>query len=128
WASRHLPTQFESSGGSAIAGRVADASVVAAVVFFEPNAEEAAAMLADNELFEPLLLACELASICRIKIRQFPEQRDGLIQALGMALATDYVWSAVDQTEVVSLALNAGLSTYDASYLHLAYSLNVPLL
>lgn len=54
-------------------GKVADASVLGAVVFGEPRAAEARSLLAGADLYEPVLLAYELASIARKKIGIYPE-------------------------------------------------------
>lgn len=108
--------------------RVVDASVVAAFVFQEPRAEEARTLLAGVEIFAPTLLAYELASIARTKIVRSPEQRDRLLDALEIALALRIHWVDVTHQPVVRLALETGLSTYDASYLHVARTLAIPLI
>ena len=109
-------------------GSVADASVLAAMFFLEPRRAEAAGLLSEATLYEPPLLAFEMASVARKKIRQQPGLSDGLLRALRTALAADIQWIDLDQVEVVRLALQTGLTTYDASYLYLARSLRVPLL
>lgn len=55
--------------------KVADASVLAAVIFREPRSDEARALLSGAELCEPLLLAYELTSIARKKALQQLEYR-----------------------------------------------------
>jgi predicted nucleic acid-binding protein len=74
---------------------------------------------------EPALLANELASVCRKKIIRYPHLRDRL---LGVGLSLDIERVAVDHIAVVELALEAGLTTYDATYLWLARELETPLL
>ena len=108
-------------------GKVADASLLGAVVFGEPRAEEAASLIGEADLYEPTLLAYELASIARKKIVSNPEQRDVLLQALMMSLSMNISWSEVNQLEVLNLALATGLTTYDASYLYLAKNLGLDL-
>ncbi len=49
-------------------GKVVDASVIGAIVFGEARAEEGKALLGEDTLFEPPLLAYELCSIARKKI------------------------------------------------------------
>ncbi len=105
---------------------VADASVLAAIAFGEPLAQEARTLLQGAHLYEPSLLPYELASIARAKIRRSPSQRDLLVRALRIALSIDMQLIDVDQVAVVRLALSAGLTTYDATYVHLARSLGVP--
>jgi predicted nucleic acid-binding protein len=101
-------------------GKVVDASALGSLIFGEPRAEEARALLRDSELYAPTLLPYELASIARKKIIQYPDQKDGLSQALELGLALDIRWVDVDHLEVLRLALETGLTTYDASYLYVA--------
>ena len=63
-----------------------DASVLGALVFKEPQAEEASALLRGAELNAPWLLAYELAHIAQKKIGEFPEQLDTFQEALEAAL------------------------------------------
>lgn len=107
--------------------KVVDASVLAAFLFQEPRAEEAAALLHDAVLFEPELLAFELASVARKKVRVHPELRVAILEALGIGLSIQARWVRVDHRAVVELALETGLSTYDASYLQLSRALDLPL-
>ncbi len=108
--------------------RVADASLLGAVVFGEPRADEAASLLQGVALYGPTLLPYELCSIARKKILQLPEQREAVLQSLEMALSLNIRWVEVDQLQVASLALETGLTVYDASYLYVARSLGIPLI
>ena len=108
-------------------GRVADASIIGSVVFGEPRAEEALELLGGAGLYEPTLLAYELARVARKKFLRYPEQREALLQALEMSLAMDIGWVEINHLDVVSLAVVMGLTTYDASYLYLARDLGIPL-
>jgi hypothetical protein len=76
-------------------GKVADVSALGAMIFREPRAEEAKALLRDSELYAPTLLPYEMASIARKKIMRHPEQRDALMQALelGFRLSTGWLMS-----------------------------------
>lgn len=56
-------------------GKVADASVLGAVVFGEPRATETRLLLAGADLYEPALLAYELASIARKKYPGIPSRK-----------------------------------------------------
>jgi predicted nucleic acid-binding protein len=102
--------------------KVADASIMAAIVFGEPRAGEAAFLLDDADVVAPRLLAYELTSIARTKTRRTPELGDSIARALVDGLAVDYHWAEVDHLDVLRLALETGLSTYDASYLSVARS------
>ena len=103
--------------------QVIDASALGALVFGEPKAEEIAKKLGDSPMAAPALIWFELASICLRKIKVHPAQRDQILSAFLMAgkLAIEIV--DVDQREVVNLADETGLTTYDASYLWLARQL-----
>ncbi len=107
--------------------RVADASVLAAVIFQEQRAAEAQALLSGAQLCEPLLLAYELTSVARKKALQQPERRRSLAGALRLGLATNIRWVDVLFPAILELALEKGLTTYDATYLHVARALGVPL-
>jgi predicted nucleic acid-binding protein len=108
-------------------GKVADASILAALIFEEGKANEAAALVSGVELHAPHLLAYELGNVTRKKILEWPEHQQQFIQALADGLSLNIRWSEVDPLGVVELALATGLTVYDAAYLHLAQSLGVPL-
>lgn len=107
--------------------KVADASVLAAIAFGEPQSEEAAELLHDAVLQEPTLLAYELTSVAHKKALRYPDRRDAIATALELALALDIRWIDVDHRAVFDLALETGLTTYDATYLFLARALGAPL-
>ena len=50
-------------------GKVADASVMAAIAFGEPRADEAGALLDGSDIFAPTLLAYELTNVAMMKAR-----------------------------------------------------------
>ena len=99
--------------------RIVDASALGALVFGEPKAEEVARVLSNGRLVAPALLWFELASICLQKIRVYPNQKDRILEAfrLGRNLSIEMV--EVDHSAVIRLAIEEGLSTYDANYLWL---------
>jgi predicted nucleic acid-binding protein len=103
-------------------------SVLGALIFGEPRAKEALSLLEGAGLCAPPLLACELTSVARKKALRYPQLRERIFQALEIGLSLDINWTEVDHLEVLRLALETGLTTYDASYLYLARSLGVPLL
>lgn len=108
-------------------GKVVDASVLAAVIFGEPRSAEAVSLMAGADLYAPPLLLYELANTARQKVLGYPDQAEGLIAALELAQRLDIRWVEVDQPRVVRLALDTGLTAYDASYLQVAQGLNLPL-
>ena len=108
-------------------GKVVDASVLGAVVFGEPRANEARSLIAGADLYEPVLLAYELASIARKKIGLYPDQKDVILLALEESLGMAIHWVDLVHPTVVDVALETGLTTYDASYLYSARFLGMPL-
>ncbi len=106
---------------------VADASLIAAIVFNEPDRARAEATLGTSDLDEPLLLAFELTHIACTKARAMPSARPVLEVGLADALRLATRWLPVDSPAVMRLALETGLTAYDASYLWLARALRTPL-
>ena len=107
--------------------KVVDASVLGALVFGEPEAVKARDMLATASLYAPTLLGYELSSIARTKARRTPENRLAIEEALAIGLAMDIQWIEVAHVPAFRLAIETGLSSYDASYLYLAQVLSLPL-
>jgi predicted nucleic acid-binding protein len=107
--------------------KVVDASALAALLFGEPDAEAVAARLEEARLVAPALLEFELANVCLIKCRRYPEQREALLSGLRLRgqLAIEEV--AVDHHGAAELGLATGLTAYDASYLWLANGLGAEL-
>ena len=110
-----------------MAASVADTSVLAALLFREPRAEQAGDLLAGADLYEPPLLTYELASVCRKKILQYPGIEHELFQALDLGLSLYIHWVDVDQRAVVELAIEQDLTTYDATFLWVSRELGIPL-
>jgi predicted nucleic acid-binding protein len=107
--------------------KVVDASIMAAWCFRESRSEEAFASLRDSELHAPTLLAYELASIVRKKVITYPDKADIIIQALRTVLVLPVHWHEVDHIKVMQLAIENGLTTYDASYLYVAKAIKADL-
>jgi predicted nucleic acid-binding protein len=104
---------------------VVDCSVVAAVLFDEPNREAAARVLTGKELFAPELLADELVSVAVAKARF------GLDDLAEQALL-DFSELELTRCRCAAhaqwrLALKYDLTAYDAAYLWLAAELGAPL-
>ena len=110
-------------GKTAVGILVVDASALGALIFGEPQAEEMASRLESGTMVAPTLFWFELASICLKKIKAHPKQKDEFLQALGLAGQLTIQSIEVDQPEVVQLAWQTGLTTYDASYLWLVQRL-----
>jgi predicted nucleic acid-binding protein len=106
---------------------VVDASALGAVLLGEPRAGEALSLLDGADLYAPSLLDYELTSLARKKALRYPEQRDAIFEVLRLGLALELHRVEVDHEAVLRLALETGLTAYDACYLHLARSLDIPL-
>ena len=104
---------------------VVDCSVVAAVLFDEPNRDVAAQVLAGKELFAPELIADELVSVAVKKSAHASEAvvRHALLDFTELELTR----SRVDVHAQWRLALKYDLSAYDAAYLWLAAERGAPL-
>ena len=100
--------------------KVVDASALGALVFGEPGAETVAERLSKSTLVAPQLLWFELASIAFKKGARHPGRLDQIRAAFQMAGRLAIEILSVDHLEVIDLAAQAGLTTYDASYLWLA--------
>ena len=106
---------------------VVDTSVLAALVFGEPKSVEARMLINGNRLFAPTLMGYELAQVTVKKAEMYPEDRDKILEAFSFALSLDIHWVEIDFAAVVKLALKCRLTAYDASFLSLSRSLNIPL-
>jgi len=107
--------------------KVIDSSLLAAIVFGEPELSEAEALLGDAQLVAPSLLRYELANIAWKKAKKHPGKAKVVAAELHAALGLDIKFVEVDHDEVLDVALEKDLTVYDAAYLWLARSLNVPL-
>ena len=106
---------------------VADASVLGSLIFGEPKAEQAWELLKGAQLIEPTILPYELASVARKKVLKYPAQRAAIFSALRLGLSLDMRWVDVDHDTVVELALEKGLTSYDAAYLWVSRLCGAPL-
>jgi predicted nucleic acid-binding protein len=107
--------------------KVVDTSSVAALLFGEPEAEVVAEQLTGARLVAPPLLVFELANVCLVKSRRHPDQRPALVEAFQLWDQFGIEQMAVDHAGVVVLALETGLTAYDASYLWLSRRLGAAL-
>lgn len=108
-------------------GKVVDASVIAAIAFQETRALEAQAILEGADLAAPHLLGYELANVARNKTLRNPQILETIREGLLGALQLEIQWQEVDHLAVLELALETGLTAYDATYLYVAQTLGIPL-
>ena len=102
-----------------------DCSVIAALLFAEPRADEARTMIANRNLHAPTLIDYEIVNVATRKANVgFESQVEA---ALGhyAGLAIDF--HAIDLAETLAIARRYAISAYDAAYLWLAGFLKTPL-
>jgi predicted nucleic acid-binding protein len=100
--------------------KVVDASVIAALAFLEPRAAEARDLLRNATLFAPEILPYELASVALKKTRGSHSSWSEVGSRLRDALSLEVELIRVAPLELLELAVETGLSIYDAAYLHAA--------
>lgn len=106
---------------------VVDASAIGAIVFDESRRDDVLDRLRGLNLAAPALIRHELASIALKKQRARPEERPKLLNALRQYPALRVHEQGIVPAAVFALAVETGLTAYDASYLWLARHLDVPL-
>lgn len=104
---------------------VVDCSVLATVLFDEPEKEAALVAMAGKELFAPNLLDHEMISVALKKSRSGMQKaaRQALLDLSDLRLTR----CAVDCAAQFELARRMKLTAYDAAYLQLALDLRAPL-
>ena len=98
---------------------VVDASALAAVLFDEPEARPILASIS-GALIAPTLLVYELASVCTTKLMRQPGQSETLLARYALFAELDITLREPDWRTLPRLAIEQGLSAYDAAYLQLA--------
>ena len=104
---------------------VVDCSVLAAVLFDEPERETAALAMAGKELFAPDLLDHEMVSVALKKARD--GLRDIAVQGLSDLAELRLTRCPVNSQAQFELARKVDMTAYDAAYLLLALDLGAPL-
>lgn len=107
---------------------VVDSSLLSAWAFREPRAREAYRVIRSSDLHAPALLGYEMANVARTKARRHPERTTEIFEGLRTALRLAITFHPTDHEAATRLALEEGLSAYDASYLLLARQLGARLL
>ncbi len=106
---------------------VVDASLIAALVFAEPEMSDARQHLLPYRAMAPTLLPLEIANVAMNKLRR-GGVADHLRESLADLGAMDITLLAVEPLDVFDIANRWSLSAYDAAYLSLASALRCPLL
>ncbi len=104
---------------------VVDCSTIAGVLFQEHWWEQATQRIAHRTLHAPYLLDAEMANVAVKKQRR--GQGAFVDDAMAQFQSMDIRLHPIQVVDVVSLALQYGLSGYDASYLWLAAELKAQL-
>ncbi|MGH7813362.1 MAG: type II toxin-antitoxin system VapC family toxin [Candidatus Binataceae bacterium] len=107
--------------------KVVDASVIAAMAFYEASGDRASESIRGAELFAPDILPYELCSVALKKIKQEPVRAAETVKRLELALSIGVTLVAPDWRRLLTLAAETGLSIYDAAYLQAARRLGCPL-
>lgn len=108
--------------------KVVDASIAAAMAFAEPRAAEASRLITGATLHAPSLWPYELCNAARKKSSRAPALAGFIASGLRMVLAMNVALVEVPASELLELALETGLSAYDAAYLWVARDLGCELL
>lgn len=106
---------------------VADATVVAAVVFGEDEQAEAVALLRGRALTAPHLIDFEMTSVALKKLQRERLPQAAVLESLQAYAALPIERHSIDPPAVLSLAQRYKLTAYDAAYLWLAERLETPL-
>jgi predicted nucleic acid-binding protein len=104
---------------------VVDCSVLAAILFDEPDRGAALQALTGRDLFAPELLPNEFASVAVKKSRGRSEA--AIRQALEDFSSLEITLHRVDVGGQWRMAIDHGITAYDAAYLCLAVQLRAPL-
>jgi predicted nucleic acid-binding protein len=105
---------------------VVDASVINALLFDEPQRDEALTRMHGKQLYAPQLLDYEVATVAVHKVRRglSPTAAEA---ALRLYESTDIRLLDADVSALLALAEQYRLTAYDAAYLWVAAELKAPL-
>lgn len=107
---------------------IVDASAVAAVLFGESGSDGVLERVANSKLVAPRLLVFELANVAWKKASRVPAQREAILEALGMFGALEIELVDIEPAAAARLAIDLGITAYDASYAWLSRQLKAPLI
>lgn len=106
---------------------VVDASVVAALIFLEPEAQDLAEELEGSDLVAPDLLPYEIANVASMKVRRRLITRDHAAAAVALLDRLDVRLHPVVAARAFETATQTGLTAYDGAYVWLSRALGARL-
>jgi predicted nucleic acid-binding protein len=106
---------------------VVDASVLAAIVFGEDRADEGILLLGGKRLVAPALPWYEMSEVTRVKCRNSPGETGATIEQFRSARGLPIFLHQPEWSDLPVIALEHGLTAYDAAYLSLCLSFGIPL-
>jgi predicted nucleic acid-binding protein len=106
---------------------IADATVLAAIVFGEQQQAEAVALLRGRTLSAPHLVDFEMTSVGLKKVQRERLPQGAVLESLQAYAALSVERYSVDPPAVLALAQRYKLTAYDAAYLWVAERLEAPL-
>jgi predicted nucleic acid-binding protein len=106
---------------------VVDASVLAAAVFAETALDDAVVWMRGRALCAPHLVDYELANVAMSKVRRRSITGAAAVSALDAFASLDLERHAIVPGDMLDLAVQYGITAYDAAYLWLAANLQSPL-
>jgi predicted nucleic acid-binding protein len=106
---------------------VVDASALGAIAFDDEKAGQVVARLKGEVLHAPWLFHLEMTNATLSRCRRTPALAERFVAGLTRVLNMPIEVHAVDPLAVFALAVDTGLTAYDAAYLWLSRELNAPL-
>lgn len=105
---------------------VIDCSLIAGLIFAEPNEDLAGQAIEGKSLNAPYLLSTEMSSVALKKLND--HDSSWVFSSLSQFLELPIAFHPIDPIGTLELAKKYKLSAYDAAYLWLAAHLKTPLL
>lgn len=106
---------------------VVDASALGAILFDDDKAGQVVARLTGEALHAPTLFHLEMTNATLSRCRRAPALAERFVAGFTRVLEMPITVHAVDPLAVFALAVETGLTAYDAAYLWLSRELNAPL-
>ncbi len=124
-----MPTSVVSAVAKhrADADCVVDTSAIAALAWGEPAAAEVSSALAGSRLFASPMVTWEMANILLVKLRRHPTQAVQLRAGYDWFRQLKLIIVPIEDADIIACGERFQLSAYDAGYLALALTRDIPL-